>query len=334
MAIDWKAVLDGVDQALTFFRSQNVKPTLRTLFYNLYSKGLLPNTKTAYQSLSKHLVEARKQRRYEWDFLADITRQVYGELKDDRFNDDVLEKFTDLLEDKLEDFDLESILTEYFDYTKPYLYVSKWADQDQVCEIWIEKEALASTLVKWTQEHVIPIRVNRGYSSWTFIYNNARSLAYTLRNHSKVTIFYLGDLDPSGVDIQRFLEESLMYFGLDPSKVVFTRLGVTSEQVEEYNLPPRPEDAETLEKLERDPRNRGYTEDYVVEVDALIAYVPDEFHRLVEESINSVWDEDLYNDLRQKAGDLQEQVDQELEDYKEKAREKLRGLLDKEGSEV
>lgn len=325
--IAWSEVLKGVDSALEFFRGQGVKPTLRTLFYNLYSKGLIPNTKTAYQSLSKQLVKARKEGRYAWDFLEDKTRVVYGSLEDIRFDDNVVETTKERLVDKLEDLDIESMINEFFDYLRPYMWVGYWADQKVVVEIWIEKEALASTMQTWTMSKYLPIRVNRGYSSWTFIYNNVQALKQTLDKHEKVIVLYLGDLDPSGVDIQRFLTESIEYLGIDPSKVELERLGVTSAQVEKYKLPPKPEDAETLEKLARDPRMKTYSEQYVVELDALIAYVPSEFRRELLETIEKFRDRQVYEDLRAKKEELEKELGDLLENIKEQARAKVREEL-------
>jgi hypothetical protein len=264
MRVNWEAALKGVDEALTFFEAQGVKPTLRTLFYNLYSKALIPNTKSAYQYLS------------------------------------------------------------------PNLSVSKWADQPQVCEVWVEKEALAPTLRNWLNSRGVSIRVNRGYSSWTFIYNNCESLKNLLREHESITVFYLGDLDPSGMDMERFLREALEYFELEPSKVKLERLAITNEQVEKHGLPPRPEDAETLAKLKRDPRMGSYGNNYIVELDALLAYVPEEFRRLVEDAVTSLWDEGIYRNLRGKADELREEAKNLLVEYKSKARTRFKEILEEQ----
>jgi len=323
MGINWGLVLNEVDNALAYFASQNVKPTLRTLFYYLYSKQLIPNTQSAYKQLSRKLVKARKQGRYSWDFLEDKTRVVLGGLDDSRFDDDELDRFQKRLEETLENLSLEKMLEETFDYLMPWFRVGIWAEQPKAVEIWIEKEALASTIQAWCEGLGIPIRVNRGYSSWTFIYHNVGALKNHLTNHDEVTVYYLGDLDPSGVDIQRFLEEALEYFGIDFTKVELKRLAVTPEQVETYNLPPRPEDAETIAKLHRDPRYKNYNYQYIVELDALLAYAPQEFRRLVQDAIKSQWDETIYKEWRAKAENLRQEAYKLLEEIKEKAKQKI-----------
>jgi len=321
--VKWNSVLNEIDIALSYFESQGVKPTLRTIFYYLVSKNMIPNTRSAYKSLSRKLVQARKKGRYRWNFLEDKTRVVLGELGDSKFNDDVIENFEKQLNSRFETLDINKMIDETFDYLKPLITVNPWAQQPTVCELWIEKEALASTLQSWLSGKEIPIRVNRGYSSWTFIYNNVQSLKRTLRRHNKVVIYYTGDLDPSGLDIERFLQEALEYFGLPSEKVEFRRLAVTPEQVERYGLPPRPEDLETLKKLERDPRYKSYREAYIVELDALVAYAPSQFRRIVAEAVDETWNREIYDKLRKKAKDLSKKADELLDDIKKKAKEKI-----------
>lgn len=323
----WKNVFEEIDTALEYFNSQKVKPTLRTLFYYLYSKQLIPNTKSAYIYLSKKLVTARKTGRYPWDFLEDKTRIVLGKLADYRFSETHLDNFEKDIQSKLEELNVESMINDYFDWLLPSFAVDFWAEQPFVVEIWIEKEALSSTIFNWVSDLAIPVRVNRGYSSWTFIYNNVKSLKDLLDRHEKVIIFYLGDLDPSGVDIQRFLVESLEYFNLNTDKVELKRLAITEEQVTKFNLPPRPEDIETLRKLERDPRyksNKSFWESSaIVELDALIAYAPSEFRELVRNSILNYWNKEIYDKLKGKAKELTGRSLEILADMKEKAKKKI-----------
>lgn len=332
--IDWKSVLGGVDKALDYFQSQDIKPTLRTLFYWLVSKTLIPNTHNAFTMLSRRMVDVRKKGRFAWDCIEDKTRNKLGDLYDGSFDPRVTEKIERILNTKLEAFSEDDIPTiddmirkhfNNFDSDLIDFRVMRWAEQPTVCEIWIEKEALASTIKNWTEKYQIPINVCRGYDSWTNIYTRVLDLESLLkRNHKKVIIFYLGDLDPSGVDIDRFLMEALEFFNLDKSKIEFKRLAITEEQVEKYRLPPRPEDAETLAKLNRDSRMKTYDKTKpIVELDALVAYVPDNFRKEIEEAIQSVWDENIYTSLMDESKDLESEVDDLIDETVAKAKEKV-----------
>ena len=63
-------------------------------------------------------------------------------------------------------------------------------------------------------------------------------------------------------------------------------------------MPPTPEDSETLDKLDKDSRKDAFVDKYgqliAVELDALLAIVPDQFKQLVQESVDQYFDEAIY----------------------------------------
>lgn len=328
-SVDWRGEIhNAILDALKYFESQGVRPTLRTLFYNLVSQNIIGNTKSTYKGLSKHLVYARQKGLVPWNALEDTARNVYGSFGDNRFDDDIVEDAESALQRKLEEFNAENIINDFFNYVASRAYVQRWADQPTIAEIWIEKEALAKTIQAWTESLDVKIRVNKGYSSWTFLYENCRELKSYLRDeyHEKIVVFYLGDLDPSGVDMERFLKEALAFFDLPTEKVELRRLSVTPAQVRQYNLPPRPDDAETIAKLKRDPRSATYEGKFIVELDAMVAFVPEEFRHLITRAVKSVFNYDIYNRLREEAREKNEEIAKLLEETKEKAKEMLRDL--------
>lgn len=320
--LNWRKIIEDVEsEILPYFNQQGVKPTLRTLFYALYSKGLIPNTKSAYKQLSKQLVKARKNQQLAWDFLEDRTRYSLGIFEDGYVTAADLRACVMRCRERLDDLSLDALLDEMFNWIRLYAETGKWAKQPTIVEIWIEKDALAKTIESWVSD--VKIRVNRGYSSWTFIYNNIQEIKDMLGDeHERLTIFYLGDLDPSGVDIQRFLQEAIGYFRVD--KVVeFKRLAVTDEQVVKYNLPPRPEDVETLRKLERDSRTAGYKHDYIVELDALVVYAPEQFRDLLRAEVNRYWDKEIYEKVHTKSKRYAESSKKLIEAVKRKAKKRI-----------
>jgi len=112
----------------------------------------------------------------------------------------------------------------------------------------------------------------------------------------RIHILYFGDFDPSGEDMDRHLVDALSYFfDLDRYLVDFERI---ADQIDEYDLPPIPEDSETLDKLDKDSRKGGFIDKHgqliAVELDALLAIVPDEFRQLVQESVDQYFAEAFY----------------------------------------
>jgi hypothetical protein len=98
----------------------------------------------------------------------------------------------------------------------------------------------------------------------------------------------------SGDDMDDHLDNALRYFGLED--IYFQRIAVTEEQIEQFNLPPMPKSKETIDKVNHDTRKNGfirkYGKLYIVELDALLAIVPDEFKSIVQESVDQFFDQE------------------------------------------
>ena len=103
-------------------------------------------------------------------------------------------------------------------------------------EVWCEKDALAGVLLEETRTYDVPLMVARGYSSISFLH----SAAEAIQDKGKPAyIFHFGDLDPSGVDAARDIEQKLKRYA-PSADIHFERPAVTREQVEQWNLPSRP----------------------------------------------------------------------------------------------
>jgi hypothetical protein len=285
---NWRQVVDKhvIPALKQFNEDQRITPTLRTLFYRLVSLEVIPNTENSYKRLSRVLVQERKEGRIEFDAIADESgRQVMCHFNDSYTNP-------------------EEYVMQYIQYLKrvPLHYrIPRWYKQPHYVEVWIEKQALASTFESFLKGRDVRIVINKGFASWTFLHQNALRLAQIVKEDPdrEIHILYFGDFDPSGEDMDRHLNEALIQFDLG-GIVGFERIAVTEKQIQEFNLPPKPEDSETLEKLDRDSRTNGFIEKYgelfAVELDALLAIVPDEFRKLVQESVDCYFDFDTYQD--------------------------------------
>ena len=127
----------------------------------------------------------------------------------------------------------------------------------------------------------------------------------------QIHILYFGDYDPSGSDMDRFLKSDIAdyfikYFGLEGIVHFVPRIAVTLDHIERFNLPPEPEESDTatLDKLQRDPRYENLLEAhggqlYAVELDALMAYVPDEFERIVKGAVDYYYHPEIWEEVLQ-----------------------------------
>jgi hypothetical protein len=111
-------------------------------------------------------------------------------------------------------------------------------------------------------------------------------------------LLYFGDFDPSGEDMDRHLQNAIEQFGLQDD-VDFRRVAVTLEQIKRFNLPPVPDNQETLDKLRKDTRTNKFREKhggklYAVELDALLAVIPDQLKTMVQQSVDQFFDKRIY----------------------------------------
>jgi len=281
--IDWKGVVDRINRELPWFLERGIKPTLRTLFYRLVSLQIIPNTDQAYKQLSSTTVKARKEGRLPWDAFSDEGRLVLAEFTEKyQTPEQYVQLRIDLLKNASQNYS-----------------VPRWYKQPHYVEVWIEKQALAATFSSFLRGRDVRIVVNRGYSGWSFLYENCMRLLDIKRIGNEIHILYFGDFDPSGDDMDDHLDNALHYFGL--GEIDFQRIAVTEEQIEEFNLPPMPKNKETINKVNNDTRKNGfirkYGKLYIVELDALLAIVPDEFKSIVQGSVDQFFDEEIYQDV-------------------------------------
>lgn len=171
--IKWKEVVEKVKEIIIYFQGEGIKPTLRAVFYRLVSDNTIPNTTSSYQGLSKHLVKARKEGEIDFDALEDRVRYSISNFGDEYLDESDLNGVKKGCEDKIETITLDSVIEDYFNYEDFHLEMQEngyWAKQPVIPEVWIEKDAIAPTLEKWTSDLDTNIHVNRGYGSWSFLH--------------------------------------------------------------------------------------------------------------------------------------------------------------------
>jgi DNA primase len=190
------------------------------------------------------------------------------------------------------------------------------------------------------------VRVIRGYDSATDLYELARDLSLIPASQRPV-VLQLGDFDPSGEDIARDFKERLKTLS-KRDDAIFEKIAVTLDQIISLDLPAKPESLEELAKLKRDPRYKTYIErirelsekdervrklvekygslEIRVELDALVALKPDEFKKILENSISRYFDEKIYEEITKRR---EEQLRRWAEEVRRETLENLRKLLNR-----
>ena len=129
----------------------------------------------------------------------------------------------------------------------------------------------------------ITIRVGRGYWSTTAAHGIAQILAGI---HKPITVFYCGDHDPSGQNIQAELYSRVL--GYDSGDFTMQRLAISKEDITKFDLPPLPVKTS-------DSRASKFVRMYGNECVELDALPPIELRRRIEDAVKLHMDAVLWD---------------------------------------
>ena len=136
------------------------------------------------------------------------------------------------------------------------------------------------------REHVRALAC-RGYASATAIYDSAKRLGDAAERGQEPHVLYLGDHDPSGLDMTRDIRDRLSTM-LAYFDVQVDRLALNMDQVIEHAPPPNPT------KLS-DSRAKRYIASYGDDSWELDALDPATLTQVVEEAILNLRDVELWD---------------------------------------
>ena len=235
--------------------------TLRQLYYQLVSRNLLPNRQREYKRLSAIVTNGREGGWIDWDHIADR-----GCVLDEPPEWDSV---SEMLQAAASGFRL-----------------NRWAGQERYVEIWSEKESLASVLQPLAHSYHVRFLSSRGYSSSSAMFEASRRFQRAEVRGQVPTVLYLGDHDPSGINMAFDIENRLEAL-TGGGDVEVVRIALNFDQVERNRLPANPV------KL-RDTRAVGYVSAFGPDCWELDALAPPVLNTLVADTIESMMDRDLY----------------------------------------
>ena len=231
--------------------------TVRQLFYRLVSVGHIMNTRQEYQRVSVVMTTAREDGRCPFEYIVDRSRPEYAP-----------NVFTDA--------------AEYGRTVKNAYRKDYWSAQPNHVEVWVEKDAVIGSIQEVTNDLGVTVRVGRGFLSTTRTYEIAQHFS---RIDKPITVFYLGDHDPSGHDIERDLQTRI----LKQSTRLFDveRLAIFARDIAAFGLPP-------LRLKDADPRARQFRQEHGTECVELDALPPTELRRRITSAIYDLIDLELW----------------------------------------
>lgn len=192
--------------------------TVRQVFYQLVTRGVIDKTEEQYQrTVIRLMTEMRLSGALPFSWVVDESRRVRVTQTYDNVADAIKQ-------------------------TARFYRRSALAQEPDYLEIWCEKDALAGALWDVTSDYDVPLMVSRGQPSLTFLYSSAQAIAEADENGKQSYIYQFGDHDPSGVIIPKTIERRLteMCEQLDCMPPIVQRVALTEKQIKRYRLPTRP----------------------------------------------------------------------------------------------
>lgn len=228
-----RADMDVIREGLVRLAEECAPATVRHLFYRAVDRGLVEKSEAAYHGIvGRLLTRLRREGLIPHSAIADNIRFV-NEVTTYTSAGDALEEMAALYRRNL------------------------WHTAGARVEVWCEKDAIASVLMRVTHRLRVPLAILRGYPSETFVFGLAKDIACDFR---PTFVFYVGDHDPSGRDIERFVTQRVRELAPN-SELTLKRIAVTEAQIKEFDLPTRP-------TKKTDSRSKGFIGESV-EVDAM-----------------------------------------------------------------
>jgi hypothetical protein len=262
--------------------------TIRALHYQLVSRGMT-NTLQHYKRVVAAMEVARWDGRVDFEAFSDRDRAMCGTTK----------ATETVLEDKQDEAKRQVGL-----WMRSY-GKNRWENQPYYPEILIEKKALEGVFAKPCAKWDVAVGACKGYPSLTFLYELSERLRDAQSVGKQPIILYFGDYDPSGEDIPRSIGENLQKFGI--YDVEIRRIALMEQQVIEWKLPPAP-------AKETDSRTANWDGLGQVELDAV---KPEKLISMLNDAVNEIFDQDLYDELITQENEERELFQAELKRYVE-----------------
>jgi hypothetical protein len=270
------AIIENANAIIEEHQAEGYTLTLRQLYYQFVHRKLIANKQSEYKRIGSVINDARLAGLIDWDAIEDRMR----------------------------------FLRAVPNYPGPAQFVSQqvhqfaedlWKGQPQYCEVWIEKDALSGVIERPCIRYRVPFFACRGYASQSGLYEAGARLRSILDTGRRVTIFHLGDHDPSGLDMSRDNDERLNMFARTLADVRLVRLALNREQIEKFDLPPDPA------KL-TDSRVGVYMAEHGRTSWELDALPSREIERLIVSAIEGVLDKTLFKQASERENESRKQL--------------------------
>lgn len=257
-----KAIEDA-NAIIEAYQTMGYRLTLRQLYYQMVASDLIPNNLKSYKRLASIVNDARWAGYIDWDAIEDRARETVRVSTWSNPASIVRSAIRSYREDL-------------------------WADQSNHVEVMCEKDAVSNILEPVCFELGVPFTANRGYPSASLLYEVMQRFQGAYEDGKDIAVIYLGDHDPSGLDMDRDILDRLELLAEGMYGIDFQRIALVMSQVERWRPPENP-------AKQTDSRYQAYLMEYGGSSWELDAIRPDDLSELLRTTIEEFIDFDLWD---------------------------------------
>lgn len=269
------------------YEAQGYDLSLRQLYYQLVAANIIANNERNYKNVGNLISDARLAGLVDWDMIKDRGRETHISTHWDS-------------------------PAQIVDAAARGFRIDRWEGQPAHVEVMVEKQALEGVLLPVCRELDVPFSANKGYSSSSALYETGRRLRDAHETSTddadgrEIVVIYLGDHDPSGIDMSRDVKDRLELFS--GYRVRLERIALNMDQVEELNPPENPA------KL-TDSRAASYIAEFGRSSWELDAIEPAALADLVRKAVIRERDEKLWNKALKREAAMRRELELFVKNY-------------------
>lgn len=267
------ALIERINAIIQPYEARGQRVSVRQIYYQLVQMNIIRNRATEYQRMVGIMTDARMAGVMSWTAFEDRNRSLKG------INS--------------VDGPPQAIARMMRRYA-----LDLWANQDWRPEVWIEKRSLEGTISDICNKLRVDFFATGGYSSVTETWAAGQRFLNYIHKGQRPIIFYLGDHDPSGIDMTRHVRETVSTFVGQP--VYVQRIALNKDQIEEGGYPHNPaklSDSRAGVRADGSIIPGSYVDLHGYESWELDVFTPDEMEDIIAKSILPIRDQARWDEM-------------------------------------
>jgi len=248
----YKKTQDLADAILeTLETYSTLSMSTRQIFYQVVSSGAVENKPAGYDKVQRLVVQLRRSGDIDYSRVVDRTRTKHH-AEGWKSAEQVVRTFG------------------------KHFRRDMWAEQDTIVMIGLEKQALEGIFAEVVDEYGSSLWTLHGYGSESFLYEWAEEIKEFTDKGKNVVVYYFGDHDPTGLDIERAAQHALYGHG---GCFSWMRSGLLHSDFNRFDLVNVP-------VKNGDSRAKNYLKEFGDRAAELDALPPDELQRRIRQCID------------------------------------------------